>query len=88
MPRRKSITASIEKTVCLRPDLVAQVDLLLYSELEGKVPFGSWKRFIEEAIQEKLQRMRVQEVVNVDTDSSVKNHLQWLKETQNAPNTK
>ena len=56
MARPKNVTKSVEKTVCLPEDLVAKVDLILWSELEGKVPFGAWQRFLIECINLKLMQ--------------------------------
>lgn len=50
MGRRKNITPSIEKTICLPIDLVVKVDLVLYSELEDRVPFGAWQKLITELL--------------------------------------
>ncbi len=46
MARPKNVRRTIEKNICLPEDIVARVDLELFSELEGKVPFGAWQRFI------------------------------------------
>ena len=54
MGRPKKLKPSIEKTICLDADLVAKVDLILFSELEGKVPFGAWQRFVTLAINNQL----------------------------------
>lgn len=46
MPRPKRIDRPVEKHVCLPTSLVAKVELELYSELESKVPFGAWQKFL------------------------------------------
>jgi hypothetical protein len=56
MARPRKAIRPIEKTICLPEDLVAQVDLLLYSSLEGKVPYGAWQRHVEQLLREDLAR--------------------------------
>ena len=46
MPRPKKVDRPVEKTISLPASLVAKVDLELFSELEGKVPFGAWQQFL------------------------------------------
>ena len=50
MARPKKVIASIKKNLCLPENLVTRVELELYSELEGKVPFGAWQEFISSLI--------------------------------------
>jgi hypothetical protein len=54
MPRPRKAIRPVEKNISLPQDLVLKVDLLLYSELEGKVPFGAWQRYVERLIREDL----------------------------------
>lgn len=56
MPRPRKAVRPVEKNISLPQDLVLQVDLTLYSELEGKVPFGAWQRYLERLIREDLAR--------------------------------
>ena len=58
MGRPQRTIRSIEKNICFDEPLVNRVDLILYSELEGRVPHGEWKRFLQEAVEEKLARMQ------------------------------
>ena len=46
MPRPPRIDRPVEKNISLPTSLVAKVELELYSELEGKVPFGAWQKFL------------------------------------------
>ncbi len=55
MARRKNVVPSIEKTVNIRRDLVTKVDLELMSAVDGKVPFGAWKEYIEGLIRRDLE---------------------------------
>lgn len=62
MPRHKNIVRSLQRRLLLPEDLSAQIDLTLYSPLEGKVPYGAFPRFIETAAREQLARpARMQE---------------------------
>lgn len=56
MGRPRKAVPSIEKNISLPRDLVARVDLELYSDLEGKVPFGAWQRYVESLIRADLER--------------------------------
>lgn len=56
MPRPKNVIPTVEKTVSLPEDLVLAVDLELFSELEGKVPFGAWKGFLTRLVKDHLTR--------------------------------
>ncbi len=46
-----------EKNISLPSSLVARVDLELFSDLEGKVPFGAWQRYVKRLIEADLDRM-------------------------------
>lgn len=56
MPRPKNVIPTVEKTVSLPEDLVVAVDLELFSELEGKVPFGAWKAFLTRLVKDHLRK--------------------------------
>jgi len=36
----------IEKNISLPQSLIVRVELELFSELEGKVPFGAWQKYL------------------------------------------
>lgn len=55
MPRPLKTVRPVEKRISLPEDLVAQVNLKLWSELEGKVPFGAWQEYLVRLIQKDLQ---------------------------------
>jgi hypothetical protein len=57
MARPRKAIRPIEKNISLPQDVVARVDLELYSELEGKVPFGAWQKFIERLIRAELAHL-------------------------------
>lgn len=56
MPRPRKTDRPIEKNLSLPSSLVARVELELYSDLEGKVPFGAWQRYVTGLIEADLAR--------------------------------
>jgi hypothetical protein len=52
MPRPKNPFPPVEKKLSLDPALVAQVELALFSDLEGRVPYGAWAAFVEGLIRQ------------------------------------
>jgi hypothetical protein len=56
MARPKLIDPSVEKNISIPQSLCTRVELMLFSELEGKVPHGAWKGYIERLIREDLER--------------------------------
>ena len=56
MGRPRKAVPSIEKNVSLPRDLVVAVELELYSEVEGKVPFAAWQKYLEDLIRKDLAR--------------------------------
>lgn len=59
MPRPKKTDRPVEKHLPLPTSLVAEVELRLYSELEGKVPHGAWSKLITQLLQEWVARVPV-----------------------------
>jgi hypothetical protein len=57
MPRPAKAVKSVTKEISLPPDIVAQVDLALYSELEGRVPHGAWQKLLTALLGEWLVRL-------------------------------
>jgi hypothetical protein len=49
----------VEKNISLPEDLVLRVDLLLFSELEGKVPHGAWSRLVTRVLTHYLDSAEV-----------------------------
>jgi hypothetical protein len=63
MPRPRRAVRPVEKTINLPEDLVGKVDLILWSELEERVPHGAWARHVEELLRKDLEeRARFQEL--------------------------
>jgi hypothetical protein len=56
MARPRKVMRSIEKTICLPENLVAKVELELFSEVDGKVPFGAWQKFVVARLEEYFAR--------------------------------
>ena len=56
MGRPRKAVPSIEKNVSLPRDLVVAVELELYSEVEGKVPFAAWQKYLEDLIRKDLAK--------------------------------
>lgn len=63
MPRPRFVVRPIEKNISLPEDLVAKVDLVLYSDLEGKVPFGAWKLYVQGLIERDLRARAEAQVI-------------------------
>lgn len=58
MPKPPRINRPVEKSINLPQDLVGKVDLELFSEVEGRVPFGTWSRLVERLLREWLVKER------------------------------
>lgn len=56
MPKPRRAIRPVEKTISLPQDLVVKVDLLLFSDLEGKVPHGAWAGYIKGLIEADLEK--------------------------------
>jgi hypothetical protein len=52
MPRRAAITPNRILTTSLPADLATRVELLLWSDVEGKIPYGAWQEFLVKLIRE------------------------------------
>jgi hypothetical protein len=58
MPRRKNLDTPIEKSISLPESLCTKIDVLLWSELEGRVPFGAWGTLIKSLLEQHLARVQ------------------------------
>lgn len=47
MPRPKSAVPRVDKKITMSSEIVDRVELELFSELEGRVPYGAWAAFVE-----------------------------------------
>jgi len=59
MGRLKKVIRPIEKNISLPETLVAEVELRLYSEVEGRVPHGSWSKYLTELIKKDIKDQQV-----------------------------
>jgi hypothetical protein len=56
MPRKPNILRPTPLKLMLPEDIRAKLDLILYSEVEGRVPLGAYQRFFLERLQEYFSR--------------------------------
>lgn len=56
MPRPPRADKPIEKNISLPTSLCTKVDLILWSDLEERVPHGAWARYVQELIEQDLTR--------------------------------
>lgn len=59
MPRKPAIEPNFELHTTLPARLAARVELLLFSEAEGRVPRGAWQKFLVERLTEYFHHRRV-----------------------------
>jgi hypothetical protein len=57
MPRPKKTIRTIFKNIALPEDLVARLELELYSDVEGRVPFGAQQEFFTKLLREHFERI-------------------------------
>lgn len=57
MARPRKTDRPVEKSISMRASLVAEVDLHLFSELEGKVPFGAWSKLVEQLLTDYMTKV-------------------------------
>ena len=54
--RPRKVTPSQEKNISFDQDLVSRVDIVLFSELEGRVPHGARSKYLSQLIADDLSR--------------------------------
>lgn len=52
MPRKAAVTPNRHLHTTIPPDLMAKLDLFLWSEVEGRVPQGAYQQFVCGAIRD------------------------------------
>ncbi len=57
MPRPAKVDRPVEKSISLPESLCVQVDLILWSELEQRVPHGAWAKYVKRLVEEDLQKL-------------------------------
>ena len=55
MSRTASLNPNDRLNIAINPELKARIGLILFSEMEGRVPKGAWQAFIEARMREWLQ---------------------------------
>lgn len=58
MPRPKKAIPMISKHFQIEGPLHDQFEILLYSELEGRVPHGAWSALINQLLRERLEKLK------------------------------
>ena len=64
MPRPAAITPNKSLHTTLNADLAAKLDLLLYSEVEQRVPKGAYQEFLQARIQEYFSTRRIDSTIS------------------------
>jgi hypothetical protein len=90
MPRRPAIEPNFELHTTLPPKLATRVELLLFSEAEGRVPRGAWQRFLTNIITEFFSHRKVDvgvfmnrqpgEILIQGSDHAISTLIHYLKE--------
>ena len=62
MPKPKSIDPGISKNISIPASLVAQIDDLLFSDAEGRVPHGAYSRLFTLLLRKWLSDLPAAEV--------------------------
>lgn len=57
MPRPPKAIKPIEKNISLPTDVVARIDLELFSDVQGRVPHGAWSRLVESLLREHIKKL-------------------------------
>lgn len=57
MARPKKTIRSVPMNICLPEDLAAKVELSLFSEVEGKVPFGAKQEFFSKLVRDHFDKL-------------------------------
>lgn len=58
MARHKNPIPPASKNLQLPSDIVAKIDLELWSDLEGRVPHGAWSRLVTQLLQQHLDNQK------------------------------
>ena len=57
MPKPRRVDRPIEKSINLPVSLCTKIDLLLYSELEGRVPHGAWSKLVAQLLESHITKL-------------------------------
>lgn len=69
MPRPLKIDRPVRKHVSLPSSIVAQIELMLYSDVEGRVPQGAWQAYLTDLIVSDL-RQRAERSAQKEADNA------------------
>lgn len=64
MARPKRAVRPVEKSLSLPQDIADRIELMLWSDLEGKVPHGAFSKFIEQAVREWFVKRTVEVIIH------------------------
>ena len=70
MSRPRNTTPSVEVHVMLPVDTVARVNLLLFSELQGRVPLGHLAKFFDRAAKDLLEKLELEAAQHQETQNA------------------
>jgi len=68
MSRIKNVIPAVEKKIQLATDVCARMELELYSEVEGKIPYGAQSELINRLLREHFKRLDALDNVTFSTD--------------------
>lgn len=57
MPRPANVDRPVEKNISIPESLHTRVELLLFSEIEGRVPHGAWSRLVQGLLRAHLESL-------------------------------
>jgi hypothetical protein len=58
MPRPRRTDRPVEKSISLPQSLCTQVDLILWSDLEQRVPHGAWASLIQSLLEAHIKEIQ------------------------------
>ena len=68
MPRPKNTIPSVAVSIALPQDLAQKVEVLLFSELEGRVPHGKKSEFFTQLVREYFRTQAAADLAQGDVD--------------------
>ena len=71
MARPKKIVRPTPLRFSLPEDVYAELALLLYSDLEGRVPHGAWSQFITDAVRRRLRELKDGSTTSTATTTAI-----------------
>lgn len=62
MPRPKRVDRPVRRHIQIPESVIAEVEILLFSELEGRVPHGAWSGLVDRLLRDWLKGQKGQQV--------------------------